>query len=171
MVSIDQGISPKVERWPLKAPQKSPPAVRQTGVHGMKSTKSTTDAVRRVSPMQPKPQHKRKQGNSRRLWKSCRRGWSRGRGTPCRIKEGLEGSFGAQCADSAVRIFHHELRTAVGRDRCATSCRARVIDRSQGQRLRSEAAQCRPSRSRIIGGVTHGEFVAVGAGCWRKSCK
>ena len=48
-----RGPRPKSERWPLKAPQKPAPAVRQTGVHGMKgptSTKSTTDAVHRVSP-------------------------------------------------------------------------------------------------------------------------
>ena len=50
------GPRPKSERWPLKAPQsrqKPASAVRQTGVHGMKgptSAKSTTDAVRRVSP-------------------------------------------------------------------------------------------------------------------------
>ena len=49
-LQLIRGLRPKSERWPLKAPQKPAPAVRQTGVHGMKSTKSTTDAVRRVSP-------------------------------------------------------------------------------------------------------------------------
>ena len=49
-LQLIRGPRPKSERWPLKAPQKPAPAVRQTGVHGMKSTKSTTDAVRRVSP-------------------------------------------------------------------------------------------------------------------------
>ena len=55
-LQLIRGPRPKSERWPLKAPQsrqKPAQAVRQTGVHGMKgptSAKSTTDAVRRVSP-------------------------------------------------------------------------------------------------------------------------
>ena len=69
----DQGTSPKVGKV---ASEKPAPAVRETGVHGMWSTNSTTDAVRCV-PMQPEPQHKRKQ-------------WSRGRGAPCRIEGGSE---------------------------------------------------------------------------------
>ena len=49
--------------------------------------------------------------------------------------KGPERCFSADIgrADSAVRIFHHEVQTAVGRDRRATSCRG-VVDRSQGQR-------------------------------------
>ena len=55
-LQLIRGPRSKSERWPLKAPQsrqKPAPAVRQTGVHGMKgptSAKSTTGAVRRVSP-------------------------------------------------------------------------------------------------------------------------
>ena len=49
--------------------------------------------------------------------------------------KGSERCFSADIgrADSAVRIFHHEVQTAVARDRRATSCRG-VVDRSQGQR-------------------------------------
>ena len=49
--------------------------------------------------------------------------------------KGSERCFSADIgrADSAVRIFHHEVQTVVARDRRATSCRG-VVDRSQGQR-------------------------------------
>ena len=94
------------------------------------------------------------------------------------IEEGSECSFGAHsgCADSAVRIFHHEVRTVVGRDRCATSCRARVINRSQGQ-VGAVAVRggpvCRPSRSRITSGVSNKWSMCCSRSGmhWRKSCK
>ena len=115
-LQLIRGPRPKSERWPLKAPQK-PHASSSSDVHGMKSTKTSTDAVRRVSPDAARATAQEK---ARKLEKALE------------VMSDVDGptveALRAELkkVQNAVSV---QVRTAVGRDRCATSCRARVIDR------------------------------------------
>ena len=149
VASIDQWTTPLVGKAPQPR-QKPAPAVRQTGVHGMKgptTAKSTTDAVFRVSPD---------------LARATAREKARKLETALQVMSDVDG-------------LHHEVRKAVGRDRCATSCRTRVIDRSQGQ-VGAVAVRggpvCRPSRFRITGRHSNAWSICSRRRMhWRKSCK
>ena len=73
----------------------------------------------------------------------------------------------------AVRIFHHEVRTAVGRDQCNEL----PSNRSQGQ-VGAVAVRggpvCRPSRFRITGwrhSIKWSICCNQSGMHWRKSCK